>query len=110
MSDDALDRHNNRPTRKWTGEPDMVPQLEWWRDNDPDTGRRVVELMELAIENRRVTIGKPKRVGGLHGVWSMRITSEHRLFYAVGRDCIRFLSCIGHDLSEDLWHELREGR
>lgn len=106
----ALARHTSRPKREVTYEPEIYDQLCRWRDEDPDTGRRVVELMELAMVNPTKSRGRPKRLGGLPGVWSMRITKEHRLFYYANGTELRFLSCWGHDLPDELWDELHEGR
>lgn len=89
-------------------DPQMEPDLERWLADDPDTGARVVELIELAIQNPKRGRGRPKRLGGLRGVWSRRITHHHRLFYLVDGDVLRFLACWGHDLPDHMHTDLRE--
>lgn len=101
----------NGDGRAVTYEPGFYDDLVRWRDNDPRTGARVVELIESAIEHpKKAGRGRPKRYGGLPGVWSMRISRAHRLFYVVHEGKLRFLSCRGRDLHPELVCELREGR
>ena len=46
---------------------------------------------------RRGGIGKPEPLKpGLHGYWSRRITSEHRLVYKVVDDAVRIAQCRLH--------------
>lgn len=92
-----------------TYDPHMEPDLERWLEEDPQTGRRVVELIELAIASPKSGRGRPKRLGGLPGVWSRRINRHHRVFYYVDDGEILFLSCYGHDLPEHVEQQLREG-
>jgi toxin YoeB len=95
--------------RNVTYDPQMLEDLEWWRDNDATTGARIVELIELAIEHPKEGRGRPKRLGGLVGAWSRRITLHHRLLYVVHEDGITFICCKDHDFPPDVWHELHDG-
>jgi Txe/YoeB family toxin of toxin-antitoxin system len=95
-------------------DPEILDDLLWWQQHDPETGARVVELIELAIHAPKTGRGRPKKLGALPGVWSRRISHTHRLFYVVepadGHEigALRFVSCRGHDVPERLREELRE--
>jgi toxin YoeB len=55
-----------------------------WLRQDPDTLRRVNELIEDACRHPFTGLGKPEALkGDLAGWWSRRITGEHRLVYRV---------------------------
>lgn len=96
--------------REVTYETGFYDDLCWWRDEDPDTGRRVVELVELVIQRPGEGRGRPKRLGSLPGIWSRRITRTHRLYYEVRDQDIHFISCRGHDMPQRFYDEIRGGR
>lgn len=96
--------------RDVTYEPGFYDDLCWWRDEDPDTGRRVVDLIEFVIGRPKEGPGRPKKLAGLPGVWSRRITKTHRLFYVIDADGLHFISCLGHELAPHLKQLIREGR
>lgn len=56
----------------------------YWQEFDPETLRRINDLIK---DNRRDPfegLGKPEPLkGNLAGYWSRRITDEHRLVYRV---------------------------
>jgi toxin YoeB len=57
----------------------------------------VLELAEAALRDPVKGIGKPERLKYLvPGVWSRRITQEHRLVYLVSEGRIDFLQCRYH--------------
>jgi toxin YoeB len=71
--------------------------LRYWVDVDRKTAPRVLDLVEAVIREPFGGIGKPeplKHLGG--GVWSRRVTQEHRLVYLVREDCIDFVMCRYH--------------
>jgi toxin YoeB len=88
----------------------MLTDLEWWLANDRKTGAGVVEEIELAIEHPKAGPGRPKRLGGLPGVWSRRITRHHRLFYIVHDVGIHFVSCKDHELPQHIYDDVRAGQ
>ncbi len=92
--------------REVTYHPQMLTDLEWWRDHDPDTGRRVVELIEQTVVRPAAGDGRPKRIGSMRNLWSRRISQEHRLFYLLDGE-IRFISCRGHDMPQHLYDAIR---
>ena len=71
--------------------------LEWWVRTDRKTALRVLKLVEATLRDPTEGLGKPEALRHLGpGVWSRRITQEHRLVYAVYRDRIDFLQARYH--------------
>lgn len=82
-----------------------------WKTEDIGTARRVVRLVEQVTRRPTEGCGRPKKLGGLPGIWSRRITREHRLFYQIeDNGTLRFLQCHGHDLDETTAQAARERR
>lgn len=77
-----------------------------WQSNDPRMLKRITVLLrEIArgaeSDDPHDGIGKPEALKhGLHGYWSRRITSEHRLVYKVVGDEVRIASCRLHYVPE----------
>jgi len=66
-------------------------------ETDRRTALRILKIVEAVIHNPFQGIGKPeplKFLGG--GVWSRRITQEHRLIYLVSEARIDFLQARYH--------------
>lgn len=58
---------------------------------------KILELVEAVVRNPFEGIGKPEPLKYLgSGVWSRRITQEHRLVYVVKNDKIDFIQCRYH--------------
>ena len=58
---------------------------------------KILELVEAVVRNPFEGIGKPEPLKYLgSGVWSRRITLEHRLVYVVKNDKIDFIQCRYH--------------
>jgi toxin YoeB len=56
----------------------------YWQEHDPNTLRRLNDLIKDARRDALRGIGKPEPLkGDLAGWWSRRITAEHRLVYRV---------------------------
>ena len=69
----------------------------WWQANDRVTLRRVNRLIEDIVRNGHNGIGKPEPLRqNLAGYWSRRVTSEHRLVYALEGDAVVIVSCRFH--------------
>lgn len=73
--------------------------IAWWRANDQN--QNVLNRINRLIDNCRVTpfsgIGKPEPLKhDLSGLWSRRITKEHRLVYQVEAGTLFVLSCRYH--------------
>lgn len=59
-------------------------QYEWWGRNDKKVRERINVLVDSVLATPFEGIGKPEPLrGNLSGLWSRRITREHRLVYEV---------------------------
>lgn len=71
--------------------------LRHWVRNDRKVALRVFDLVEAVLRDPFLGIGKPEPLKYLgSGVWSRRVTQEHRLVYLVTGDRIDFLQCRYH--------------
>jgi toxin YoeB len=78
--------------------PRFLDDQAYWRNTNPRTAAKVVELVKACLECPFTGIGKPEplRHGWLKGCWSRRITKEHRLLYKVDEGAVNFLTCRYH--------------
>ncbi len=97
------------PNHTISHHPQMLDHLTWWLEHDRPGGAHVVELIEETGRTPERGKGRPKRLSGLPGVWSRRITRHHRLFYRIHNGEIRFLSCRDHDLAQPIWDAVVNG-
>jgi toxin YoeB len=72
-----------------------------WRNNDPDTHKKINALVEDIRRNPFRGLGKPEALKfALSGWWSRRITQEHRLVYRVsgkpGKQVLEIAQCRYH--------------
>jgi toxin YoeB len=71
--------------------------LHCWVKTDRKVALRVLDLVEAALRDPTGGIGKPEPLKYLGaGVWSRRITQEHRLVYVVQGDRVDFLQARYH--------------
>lgn len=69
----------------------------YWQDTDKKTIKKINELIKDASRTPFEGKGKPEPLKhNLAGFWSRRITSEHRLVYAVSDDSLLIASCRYH--------------
>ena len=76
---------------------DFLEDLSHWVKNDRKTALRILGLIEAIRRDPFAGPGKPeplRHLGG--GVWSRRITQEHRLVYVVKPDRILFAQARYH--------------
>jgi toxin YoeB len=74
-----------------------IEDFEFWSKNDVKTLKKIAELFLAIARNPFDGIGKPELLkGDLSGYWSRRITSEHRIVYAVDKEKIIIISCRYH--------------
>lgn len=71
--------------------------FEYWLDNN----QKIVKRIRKLIPNTRRTpfegIGKPEPLkGDMAGLWSRRITNEHRFVYFVNEDGLNIVSVRFH--------------
>ena len=71
--------------------------FEWFMDKDKRIVKRIRELLKDIGRHPEEGIGKPEPLKLLgSGVWSRRITQEHRLVYVVGPERIDFVQARYH--------------
>jgi len=70
--------------------PTAMEHFEFWKKTNPRVADRIKVLLRDISEHPFTGIGKPEPLkGNLQGLWSRRISSEHRIIYEVfGSDII----------------------
>ena len=69
-------------------------QYRYWQENDQKTLRKLNQLLQECQRTPFVGTGKPEPLkGDLAGLWSRRITQEHRLLYEVDANNVFVTSC-----------------
>ncbi|HSD47555.1 MAG TPA: Txe/YoeB family addiction module toxin [Pyrinomonadaceae bacterium] len=77
--------------------PEFIADLRYWAERDRRVAVRAFDLIEAVMRDPFVGIGKPEPLKGvLSGVWSRRLTQEHRLVYLVRDTQIDFLQARYH--------------
>jgi len=78
-------------------QPEFREDLRYWVETDRKIALRAFSLIEAILRDPFVGIGKPEPLKYLGaGVWSRRLTEEHRLAYVVREDHIDFLQARYH--------------
>jgi toxin YoeB len=78
-------------------QPEFREDLQYWVETDRKTAFRIFQLIEAVMRDPFQGIGKPEPLKFLgSGVWSRRITQEHRLVYVVGHERIDFVQTRYH--------------
>ena len=73
-------------------QPEFREDLRHWVQTDSRVALRVLELVDAVMRDPFQGLGKPELLKYLGpGVWSRRITQEHRLVYLVRDERIDFL-------------------
>jgi toxin YoeB len=86
-----------RPPREAVFQPEFREDLRFWVETDRRIACRVLELVEAALREPFVGVGKPEPLKHeLAGTWSRRITGEHRLIYLVKGNRVEFLQARFH--------------
>jgi toxin YoeB len=76
---------------------DFLEDLSHWVATDRKVALRILELVESIRRDPFEGIGKPEPLRHLgSGVWSRRITQEHRLVYRVKDDRVLFAQARYH--------------
>ena len=71
--------------------------LRYWVETNRPTALRIFTLIEAVMRDPFSGMGKPEPLKYLgSGVWSRRITQEHRLVYVVTDDRIDFVQARYH--------------
>lgn len=78
-------------------QPEFREDLRWWVEEDRRTAMRAVRIVEEVLRDPFRGIGKPEPLKHLgEGLWSRRLTQEHRIVYMVREDRIDFLQARYH--------------
>lgn len=78
-------------------EPEFREDLRYWVETDRKTALRAFDLIEAILRDPFTGIGKPEPLKYLAaGLWSRRLTLEHRIVYLVSDDRIVFLQARYH--------------
>ena len=102
-----MSRSTAKRERKRTGPPPAVRQavfhsefredLGHWVESDRGTALRVLRLVEDILRDPFHGLGKPEPLRHLgSGIWSRRLTQEHRVVYRVTHERIDFLQARYH--------------
>ncbi len=76
---------------------EFIEDLRFWVKTDRKLALRTFELIESILRDPFEGIGKPEPLKYLApGVWSRRLTDEHRIVYLVRDDRIDFLQARYH--------------
>jgi len=77
--------------------PDAFDDFGYWAKDNAKTYARIVALIKDIERNPFAGLGKPEPLKhDLKGLWSRRITEEHRLVYSVTDEEIIIVSCRFH--------------
>jgi toxin YoeB len=76
---------------------EFLEDLRYWVENDRKTAHRALVIIEAILRDPFSGIGKPEPLKYLApGVWSRRLTQEHRIVYLVRDRRIDFLQARYH--------------
>lgn len=71
--------------------------LAWWIATNPRVACRALDIVEAVMRDPFTGIGKPEPLKHLGaGVWSRRLTAEHRIAYLVRDERVDFLQARYH--------------
>jgi toxin YoeB len=76
---------------------EFIEDLKYWIKIDRKFAVKILEMLEAVARDPFGGIGKPEPLKFLgSGVWSRRLSQEHRLVYVVNDDRIDFVQCRYH--------------
>ena len=92
-----MSRSDPKQEREAVFQPEFTEDLRYWVETDRRATLRIFKLVEAVMQDPFQGIGKPEPLKFLGpGIWSRRITQEHRLVYVVKRERIDFIQCRYH--------------
>ena len=92
-----MSRADSKKAREAVFQPEFREDLRYWVETDRRAALRIFKLVEAVMRDPFQGIGKPEPLKFLGpGIWSRRITQEHRLVYVVKRERIDFIQCRYH--------------
>ena len=88
---------SQRRVREAAFQTEFREDLRYWIETDRRVAQRALDLVDAIMRDPFVGIGKPEPLKHLApGVWSRRLTQEHRLVYLVHDVRIDFLQARYH--------------
>ena len=86
-----------RKKRDAVFQPEFIQDLRYWVHTDHKISLRILSIIEAILRDPFHGIGKPEPLKYLApGLWSRRLTQEHRIVYLVRDDRIDFLQARYH--------------
>ena len=86
-----------RKSRQAVFHPEFREDLRYWVEVDRRIALRALDLVEAVLRDPFTGIGKPEPLKYLApGIWSRRLTQEHRIVYLVRDDRVDFLQARYH--------------
>jgi len=86
-----------RKKRDAVFQPEFIQDLRYWVHTDRKISLRILSIIEAILRDPFHGIGKPEPLKYLApGLWSRRLTQEHRIVYLVRDDRIDFLQARYH--------------
>ena len=87
----------SRESRDAVFRPEFIEDLKYWVETDREIALRAFVLIEAILRDPTRGIGKPEPLKYLApGVWSRRLTQEHRIVYLARPGRIDFLQARYH--------------
>lgn len=78
-------------------QPEFREDLRFWVETNQRVALKVLDLVEAIVREPFTGLGKPEPLKYLGaGVWSRRVTEEHRLVYVIADERIDFVQCRYH--------------
>ena len=88
---------SRRRVREAIFHPEFREDLRYWVETERRVALRAMDLVEAILREPFVGIGKPGPLKHLApGVWSRRLTQEHRLVYLIRDARVDFLQARYH--------------
>lgn len=97
MSKRPKKKTKSKTQRESVFQPEFREDLKYWVETDRKTSLRIFQSIEAIMRDPFQGIGKPEplKFPG-PGVWSRRITQEHRIVYVAGHERIDFVQARYH--------------
>ena len=97
MSKRSKKKPKPKTQRESVFQPEFREDIKYWVEIDRKTALRIFQLIEAIMQDPFQDIGKPEPLKFLgSGVWSRRITQEHRIVYVVGHERVDFVQARYH--------------
>ena len=97
MTQKSKNQRQQKPERDAVFHPEFREDLRYWVETDRKIALRAFTLIETIMRDASDGIGNPQPSKYLApGIWSRRLTQEHRIVYLVSEERIDFLQARYH--------------